>query len=287
MRDMGWAVRVLSGDTRDGKNEEKAESSASAREQILAARRKQMILVDIIITLQSYCRMFLARRRYEKRIKALVSVQRMSRRTSSEKEQQTFHDTIACVIVVQKFIRSRQARQRYQYQRKAAKLLQRCIRGSLVRCYLSRLRQSSIRAQAIVRGRRSRFGCTLLLMDVARAQAQARGCLTRKVVSELVQKRTNRFKQQIFLLWQRAHTPLAYRTKMWPLLKEAGFLSLTLAEGELQRLWTELDIHFPPSPRNQSSIKNDNHLAVSQQLGLSCSTYVRFTRVSISVIDNT
>jgi hypothetical protein len=273
---MEWAFRVLSGDTQDVTNKEKAESSASAREQILAARRKQMILVDILIILQSYCRMFVARRRY----KALVSVQGMSRRTSSEKEHQTFRDNIACSIIVQKFIRARGARQNYQSQRKAANLLQRWMRGSSIRCYLSRLRQSSISVQAIVRGRRSRFGRTLLMMDISRAQARVRGCLTRKVVSALIQKRASRFKQQIFLLWQRAHAPLAYRTKMWPLLKETGFLSLTLAEGELQRLWTELDIRFPPAPINQSSIENDDHLALSQQLGVSCSTYLRFTMVS-------
>jgi hypothetical protein len=74
---------------------------------------------------------------------------------------------------------------------------------------------------------------------------------------------------------------------MWPLLNEAGFLALTLAEGELQRLWTELDVRFPPAPRNRSSIKNDDHLALSQQLGLSCRTYLQFTRVSISMIDHT
>lgn len=284
---MEWAIRVLSGDVEDEKNEEKIESRVSAQEKILAARRKQMILVDIITTLQSYCRMFLVHRWYKKHKKVLIGVQLMSRRTSPKNEQEAFHDTVACVVIVQKTIRSHRARQHYQSQRKAAMLLNRWVRGSLVRCKLSRLRQSSIRMQAIVRGRRSRFGRTLLMMDISRAQAQARGYLARKVVFDLVKKRTCLFKQQIFLLWHRAHTPLAYRTKMYSHLEGAGFLSLNLAEGELQRLWSELDVRFPPSPRNQSSIPNDDHLAVSQQLGLSCRSYLRFTKVTIKVVGKT
>ena len=278
---MEWAIRVLSGDAIDEKNEEKIDSRVSAQEQILAARRKQMIMVDIITTLQSYCRMFIARRWYKKHIKALVGVQRRSRRISPKNEQQAFRDTIACVVIVQKTIRSHRARQHYQCQRKAAMLLGRWIRGSLVRCNLSRLRQSSITMQALLRGRRSRFGRTLLLGLVSRAQAQVRGFLTRRVVFELVKKRTSLFKQQMFLLWQRAHTPLTYRTKMYPCLEGTSFLSLNLAEGELQKLWTELDVRFPPSSRNQSSMTNDDHLAISQQLGLSCRSYLRFTKVTI------
>ena len=68
---------------------------------------------------------------------------------------------------------------------------------------------------------------------------------------------------------------------MYSRLEGTGFLSLNLAEDELQRLWSELDIRFPPSRRNQSSITSDDHLAVSQQLGLSCRSYLRFTKVTM------
>ena len=47
LRDMDWAIRVLSRDTK-----EKVESRTSAQQQVLDARRKQGILVDIIIDME-------------------------------------------------------------------------------------------------------------------------------------------------------------------------------------------------------------------------------------------
>ena len=310
VRDMEWAIRVLSKDAANDKSrlvdEQKVESRASAQQQLLAARRKQGILIDIVITIQAYCRMYITLRRYEEHKKALVSLQGRSRRTSPKKEQEAFRDTVTCAVTMQALIRLFLAKHRFQSQRrstivvqrvmrgslarkqykklKAELLLQRWIRGSLIRCYVSRLRLGTIMTQSIVRGRRARFGCALLMIDISKAQALSRGCLTRKLVSALIKKRTSRFKQQIFVLWQHAHTPLAYRTKMWPLLDGSGFLSLTLAEGELERLWTELDIKFPPSsPRGISLIKDDQHLALAQHVGLSSPCYLRFVTVQAMI----
>lgn len=70
---------------------------------------------------------------------------------------------------------------------------------------------------------------------------------------------------------------------MWPLLDGTSFLSLTLAEGELQRLWTELDIKFPPSPRNNSLLKDDKHLALAHRIGLSSPCYLRFVKVQAMI----
>jgi len=308
VRDIEWAVLVLSNDGSNDQSQrigEKVESRASAQQQVLAARRKQGILVDVIIMMQAFCRMYIARRHFKEHKKALVKLQRRSRRTSPQKEQEAFRDTIGCAVIMQALIRLYLAQKRYKtlvrstivaqrlmrgaiarqkYTRvKASMLLQRWIRGSLIRCYVSRLRKSTIMTQAMVRGRRSRFGCTLLMIDVSKAQALSRGYLTRKLVSSLVKKRTGRYKQQIFLLWQHAHTPLAYRTKMWPLLDGSGFLSLTLAEGELQRLWTELDVKFPPSPRNNSLLKTDQHLALANQVGFSNPCYLRFVKIQAMI----
>lgn len=311
VRDVEWAVRVLSRDDNREQSKRKdgggkIESRASAQQQVLAARRKQGILVGVIVKLQSFCRMFLARRRYEEHKKALIKLQRMSRRTSPEKDQEEFRDTIECAvimqalvrlylsqkrykkirsstIVMQRAVRGAAARQQYK-EMKAAVLLQRWIRGSMIRHYVSRLRQSTVKTQAMLRGRRTRFGCALLMTDISKAQALCRGHLTRKLVSSLVKKRTGRFKQQIFLLWQHAHTPLAYRTKMWPLLDGAGFLSLTLAEGELERLWTELDVKCPPSsPKSNSLLKSDQHLAMAHRVGLSNPCYLRFVKVQAMI----
>lgn len=307
VRDMEWAISLLSTEESSGaKSEGTTKSRATAQQQVLAARRKQAVLIDIIITIQAYCRMHITLRRYKEHRQALINLQRRSRRTSPEKEQQAFRDTVECAIMIQSLARLNSARKQYEslrrstitvqslmrgvvarqnYQKlKAALLLQRWIRGSLIRCYLSRLTRSTVLAQAIVRGRRCRFGCSLLMIEISKLQALCRGYLTRKTVSALIKKRTSRFKQQIFLLWQHAHTPLAYRTKMWPLLDGSGFLSLTLAEGELQRLWSELDVRFPPSsPRSDSLLKTDQHLALALCMGLSNPSYLRFVKVQAMI----
>lgn len=70
---------------------------------------------------------------------------------------------------------------------------------------------------------------------------------------------------------------------MWPLLDGSGVLSLTLAEGELQRLWTELDIKCPPSPRHNSLLKGDHHLALAHRVGLASHCYLRFTTVQAMI----
>jgi hypothetical protein len=307
VRDIEWAIHVLSKVAgADAARAKTGESLSSAQQQVLAARRKQGILLDIVITIQACCRMYIARRHYLERRKALITLQRRSRRTSPEKEQQEFRNTIECAVVLQSLTRFYFAKKRYQRLRnssiaaqslirgaiarqkfkqlKASHFLQRWIRGSLVRCYMAKLRRSTILSQAIVRGRRSRFGYTLLFIAVSKSQALFRGYRTRKFISSLVKKRTMRYRQQIFVLWHHAHTPLAYRTKMWPLLDGSGFLSLTFAEGELERLWNELDIVTPPSPRQDSSpLKGDEHLVMAQRVGISSPCYLQFSKVQAMI----
>ena len=196
VRDIEWAIHVLSKVAgADATRAKTGESRSSAQQQVLAARRKQGILIDIVITIQAYCRMYIARRRYLEQRKALITLQRRSRRTSPEKEQQEFRDTVGCAVVLQSLTRLYFAKKQYQSLRnssivaqslirgaiarqkfrelKASHLLQRWIRGSLVRCYIAKLRRSTILSQAIVRGRRSRFGCTLLFIAVSKSQGES------------------------------------------------------------------------------------------------------------------
>ena len=90
----------------------------------------------------------------------------------------------------------------------------------------------------------------MLLAVISKVQAVARGRLVREGLSVHGKKRMNTYKKQIFYLWCRAHTPLSYRAKFWPLLKSAGLVRLAIAEQELARLWNELKIHPPSYPKN-------------------------------------
>jgi hypothetical protein len=65
----------------------------------------------------------------------------------------------------------------------------------------------------------------------------------------------------MFDLWKRTFTPLTYRTKFWQIIDGSGFLHLTLIENELERLWTDLAIEFPPEKFTNGSKESDSHLS--------------------------
>jgi hypothetical protein len=229
--------------------------ASAAEELVLNARRKQAILLAIIIKLQAHCRVFLAKAHCHR----LRGGNKKARTTPS---QDTETDT-----------------DRLKYQRGAAVLIQSLFRAYIARCIVYRRQRAVVLLQGRVQGRRTRFAYRLLLGAIRRLQARARGYIVRLRLSYLFEVRMETYRQQIFLLWQCAHTSLCFRSKFWPLIKETGFLRVSIAEAELRRLWKELGINSTQySPHNGDD--SDRALRIGTSLGIGCKTHANCLKVS-------
>lgn len=194
---------------------------SSAEEFVLNARRKQAILLQIIVKLQSYCRMFLVKNGYGK-------TRRSNRVLLRLREGMGLSEKQCCAaIVIQSSFRAHIAKRRFFLIMKAVVCVQAHYRGRLVRLAFAILRMAALKLQSSWRGFRLRRGIQIVF-----------------------KKRTQIYKLQIFRLWQHANTPLSYRTKCWEHFRVDGYVRAAIAEQELLRLWKELDITVPNYSRD-------------------------------------
>lgn len=224
--------------------------SSTAEELVLNARRKQAILLAIIIKLQAFCRVFLAKARYRK----LRGGDKKVRTTPSQGEETHV----------------------LKYQRGAAIRIQSLFRAYTARCSVRRRQGAVVLLQGHVRGQRTRFAYRLLLDTIRKVQARARGYIVRRRIYFLFEARMETYRQQILLLWQCAHTSLCFRSKFWPLLKETGFLRVSIAEAELGRLWRDLGISSHSAQNGEDS---DGALRIGTSLGVCCKTHAKCLKV--------
>jgi hypothetical protein len=122
--------------------------------------------------------------------------------------------------------------------------IQRFFRGYVIRRAFTKLRTTTISAQALFRGRRIRFAYRLTQDVISDVQAQARGWLTRRNVFRLKRTRVHFYRTQMFELWRHARVPLAYRSTFWSLIDGTGYLHFSLIEKELSTLWETLNMDF-------------------------------------------
>jgi hypothetical protein len=234
---------------------EMALGASVAEEVVLNARRKQAILLAIIIKLQTHCRVFLAKGQCRRLREGYKKV-----RTIPSQDTET---------------------DRLKYQTCAAVCIQSLFRVYIARCIVYRRQRAVVLLQGLVHGRRTRFAYRLLLRAIRRLQALARGYILRLRLSYLFEVRMETYRQQILLLWQRAHTSLCFRSKFWPLIKETGFLRVSIAEAELRRLWEVLSIN----PTLDSLQIGDDHfdraLHIGTSLGIDCRTHTKCLKVSV------
>lgn len=228
--------------------------ASAAEELVLNARRKQAILLAILIKFQAHCRVFLAKGHCRRLREGYKKAQ-----TAPSQDSET---------------------DRLEYQRCAAVRIQSLFRAYIGRCIFCRRQRAVVLLQGLVHGRRTRFAYRLLLGAIRRLQARARVYIVRQRISYLFEVRMEIYRLQIFLLWQCAHTSLCFRSKFWPLIKETGFLRVSIAEAELTRLWKVLGIDSTPcSPQN-----GDNHfdraLHVGTSLGIDSKTHAKCLKVS-------
>ena len=248
-----------------------------AQGMLLASRRKQGILLLLIVKIQASWRMYVEKCSYRQYRQALVIVEGRNdfmssvdpgSRTSinTSRRNANVRKLFLATITIQHFIRAA-LKAKNQRLLRVALLGQSLWRGKRARTYFVSLRNATIKAQAIIRGRRITFCFALLKTELARIQALIRGIHSRRKVFSVVQRRNERYRIQVFTLWQREGTPLSYRSKLWPHLCKAGFLSLRLLTLELERLMDSLKIRFQVTPSSQA---DDKLVLEGQALGCCC-----------------
>jgi hypothetical protein len=164
---------------------------------IVNARRKQAILLDVVIKIQASCRMYLIKKQY----------------SDGKKPQKAGL----------KF--------------RSATHVQRCFRGYVARCRFANMLACAILIQTQVRGRRARLVYTIIQNLISKVQARVRGILVRNHIALVFAGRMSEYRTQIFALWKFSFVPLSFRTKLWPTISSnENFSRLRLCESEILRL---------------------------------------------------
>jgi hypothetical protein len=246
---------------------------------IMNARRKQSILLDLVIKLQSRIRMFVPRRRYKRIRRVIVLLQRKSRETPIVNDEPGFlRRSIRRTILMQCTIRMYLAKVRAERQLRAVLTVQRISRGHLARLELETARKSAIVLQRLAKTRRSRFIFLQVRRLVSKVQSLVRGFIVRKRLAFIYKQRMSVYRDQIFYLWDRAYVSLSLRTKLWPTYRDGwGFSRLRLAEAEVMRLRKLLGNKL--SPQNVTYV--DETIRQSDSIGIDSTVY-RFCKTTLS-----
>lgn len=261
-----------------------ANTLASAGSYVVNARRIKGIMLAEFCLLQAMVRMFLVRKKYLQFLKALRFLQYKWRRYIPDglTEMDALEKARISVVRLQSMVRSSMGLRRFRRKQSATVLLQKWFRGCMYRKLLKKLQRTCKRIQTAFRSQRAKFGIQLLRNLIAKAQARCRGYLTRHRMTALNESRMARYRELIFLLWQRAHTPLSYRTKFWPIVSEkSGHLRLRIAESELERLWIVLEVDFNTGSfvRSNNGHKHAEELRLGKLLNITDHTYWRYLQV--------
>lgn len=151
-------------------------------------------------------------------------------------------------------------------------MVQSFTRAFRKRLGFSLFKDSVIALQKIHRGRVVRLAYNVLLASIRKVQAACRGFAVRKSLAFVFEVRMDTYRKQIFQLWKQSYTPLSYRTKFWPLMRENRIVLVALAEQEISRLWQELGIEKLVSGTSNGTSNGKScrsrALDVSVQLGI-------------------
>ncbi len=127
------------------------------------------------------------------------------------------------------------------------------VKAPTMRLSWRRLKSSVSMIQANYRRKQVRSLYQSAIVFVSKIQAAIRGFITRKRVYEELNERIEVYREQIVLLWDRAYTPLFYRSRFWILDKLPLFLSLALHEEELTGLYHSLGIQLAQAARRENA----------------------------------
>ena len=223
---------------------------SSAEMMIWNARRKQAILIGILVKLQRLCRQYLERRRENGSL-------------------------LQGSMIVNDLERARSFRL-LKHQTAAAARIQRVFR-------FWRIRHAAVRIQAWRRGNTVFWAFKILVTAISRAQAVYRGVAVRRTCRKMFVDRLDIYRIQIFRLWQKADTPLSYRTKFWPLLHKLGFVRLAIAEHELKRMWKEMGLQASLTLDKVGSTEIEA-LQLGDHLGIRNDVFSKCIRVGVFIV---
>ena len=249
---------------------------------MMDTRRKQAILLDILIQIQAICRGFLARLHYiaikgevlntkENQVqhelesakannsprelavarqkiricKAAIVIQGFVRMYNAQKLAIIQKIRICkAAIVIQSSVRMYNAKKWANQLHKAIIEIQKSQRASIARQKWRIMKHSAIVIAKNIRARRAQIIFHELKRIVTSIQARVRGMQIRAGIKDFVEKKILFYSSQIFLLWKHLHVSLIFRTKLWPDISGShSFIRLRLVESELIRLWEIAD--FP------------------------------------------
>ena len=204
-RDTNVSDVTLSSDVRP------IEATSSAEEIVLNARRKVSILLAIFVELQSICRGYISRHpRIRKAIEDSAEIDRISEHA-----------------------------QALESKNRAAKVLFRMVLIFRARRMLLQARGAAIMIQANFRRRRAELVFGLVKQAIATLQARVRRWIVQRRLIYLISERMKVYAPQVFALWKKGNTSLAYRTRFWQYVKSSTLLCHGIVETELTRLMKE------------------------------------------------
>lgn len=298
-KDLGWAFNTLAIHKSLAETAHRDLRDA-AEDVVLAARRKQGILIVQIVKIQALVRMFIVREKHLRQLRTLRLVRAESDfiRDARTIDMAAVHATVIqrhvrgfllrrrvgtfliAVVKLQAKMRTFLVRIRW-IRTKSALALQSWWRGALVRYLISALKVSVISLQAAARQRRARFAYCLTKLETAKIQASMRSFLVRNKLLAAMKSQAARFRNQILVLWQHASTPFAYRTQLWHFLEQETFLGFRLIIDEMDRLCENLDLHVP---EHEGLIARSQEILDAEELGFPTKLEWKYVRVRTSFV---
>lgn len=250
---------------------------------MMNARRKQSILLDLVIALQATWRMYITRKHYSDFRKALVHLQRCFRHNPTLEAmggRLSSNVRLVHILAIQRDARRFLARKMMEKSKRAVVTLQCTARGHVARRRFTRQKVSALIIQKHFNGRRDRFAYNMLRIMICKVQACIRGFHVRRTLQLIFESRMALYRREIVALWQASHVPLSLRTKLWPAFSSAaGFARLRLAESELKRMWQTLGIEFEKKGLGVS----DETTKLAKLIGIDTKNYCACQEVSLFV----
>lgn len=255
-------------------SEHTVKSLSKAETIMINARRKQSILLDLVIMFQAQWRGYVARKQNYLLKTGIIRLQRRFREIhdvgASSSHEPEHGPQSTSIITIQSAFRRVHARRLTLRRRKAAFSIQRAVAGFSVKRRVIRTRAAAVLIQKHIRRRRNRILFAVTRILISKLQARMRGYIVRRRVSLILQQAMGLYRREIVSLWQESHVPLSLRTIFWKqLVSRETFARLRVAENELRRMWCTLGIELDGKGLSVS----DTTTSLADSLGIDIQNY--------------
>lgn len=231
---------------------------------LLNARRKQSILLDMVVALQATWRMYVVRKKYT----GTLHVPNLDFEHGAPRRSAR----MSHVLVIQRDIRRYLAQRKLRRSICAIVTIQKSVRGHTANRRFAQKKKGILAIQKHVKGRWIRFAYAMLRELVCKVQSRFRGYFVRKTVRIVLEQKMELYRQVMVSLWQSCHVQLSLRTKLWPVFSSnASFARVFVAEREIKRTWELLGISFENIPSNGVA---DETTKLAESVGIDIGVYV-------------